>query len=181
MPVIFCTSFDQYGIDAIQNNGIDYILKPFEDARVHQSLEKYRKSTERLRKKWMIHFTSQDEKTANYQKIFLGQKKEKSMVVAIEDIAMFSLEYETTYLYTFKNEKMPIYKTLEYVEQAVNSADFYRINRQMIVAKSAVIAIEPYFNRKIALQIIIEGPERPVVSRLKVTEFKVWLQGTALD
>jgi len=27
-PVIFCTAYDEYAIQAFQNNGIDYLLKP---------------------------------------------------------------------------------------------------------------------------------------------------------
>jgi CheY-like chemotaxis protein len=31
LPIIFCTSFDEYAMKAIKNNGIDYVLKPFKE------------------------------------------------------------------------------------------------------------------------------------------------------
>jgi len=40
--VIFATAFDQYAIRAFEENAIDYILKPLEEARVRKGLDKVR-------------------------------------------------------------------------------------------------------------------------------------------
>ena len=42
-PVIFCTAFDEYAIQAFQANSIDYLLKPIDEERLRVSLEKYKK------------------------------------------------------------------------------------------------------------------------------------------
>jgi len=39
-PVIFVTAFDQYAIRAFEVNAIDYILKPFDESRLRQSIDK---------------------------------------------------------------------------------------------------------------------------------------------
>ena len=41
-PIIFCTAYNQYALEAFENNGIDYILKPFDKISIAQSLKKYR-------------------------------------------------------------------------------------------------------------------------------------------
>jgi two-component system LytT family response regulator/two-component system response regulator LytT len=38
--VIFATAFDQYAVRAFEVNAVDYLLKPFDEARVQQTLEK---------------------------------------------------------------------------------------------------------------------------------------------
>ncbi len=38
--IIFVTAYDQYAVDAFKLNAIDYLLKPFDDARFKQSFEK---------------------------------------------------------------------------------------------------------------------------------------------
>jgi len=43
IPVVFCTAYDEYVLQAFKNNGIDYILKPFEDKDIHNALEKIAK------------------------------------------------------------------------------------------------------------------------------------------
>lgn len=43
MPVpniVFATAFDRYAVRAFEVNAVDYLLKPFEEARVHQTLQK---------------------------------------------------------------------------------------------------------------------------------------------
>src|SRR5690348_8919743 len=39
-PVIFVTAYDEYAIKAFEVNAVDYILKPFDDARLRESLER---------------------------------------------------------------------------------------------------------------------------------------------
>ncbi len=43
MPeVVFATAFDQYAVRAFDVNAIDYLLKPFDEKRVHQAIDKVR-------------------------------------------------------------------------------------------------------------------------------------------
>src|SRR6185312_5372695 len=41
-PVIFVTAYNDYAIQAFKNNGIDYILKPFDEQEIANALKKYR-------------------------------------------------------------------------------------------------------------------------------------------
>src|SRR5450631_716239 len=40
-PIIFCTAYDEYALDAFKSNGIDYILKPFTAGTVIQAIGRY--------------------------------------------------------------------------------------------------------------------------------------------
>mgnify|MGYP000278909060 FL=1 len=89
---------------------------------------------------------------------------------------MFLVENQTVYLYTLSGEKFPLFKKMEYIESVCDPNTFFRINRQMLVNRKAIRSFEPYFNRKIALQLTIKLEDRVVVSRLKVGAFKEWLE-----
>ncbi|MCC6726354.1 MAG: response regulator, partial [Saprospiraceae bacterium] len=39
-PVVFCTAYDEYALQAFQTNGVGYILKPFDDHAVRQAIGK---------------------------------------------------------------------------------------------------------------------------------------------
>ncbi|HNL40115.1 MAG TPA: response regulator, partial [Saprospiraceae bacterium] len=42
-PVVFCTAFDEYALQAFQTNGIDYVLKPFDRTAIARALDKVRR------------------------------------------------------------------------------------------------------------------------------------------
>jgi len=174
VPIVFCTAFDEYTLDAIKNNGIDYILKPFKEKDIHSALQKYKNLAANFRSKRPIEF--QSEPTKSYQQHFLTQRREKSLIKKVSDIALFWVENDTLYLLTFQGEKLPLFKKLEYVESVCDPNQFFRVNRQMLVNRQAVESFEPYFNRKIILHLRVQFQEQIVVSRLKVTPFKQWLE-----
>lgn len=174
IPVVFCTAYDEYTLQAIKNNGIDYILKPFKEEDIHTALNKYKKLAQVFSHKPLSPL--QLKTSTQYQQSFLTQVRDKTLVRYVKDIALYHIEFETVYMYTFSGEKLPLFKNLEYVESVCNPAQFFRINRQTILNRDVVTAIEPYFNRKAIVQTKLNLTEKLIVSRLKVTAFKNWLE-----
>ncbi len=176
VPIVFCTAYDEYSLQAIKNNGIEYVLKPFKDEEIRAALEKYKRLVSNLQPKSLASFKPPISPQKTYQKNFLTQYREKSIVKRVEEVALFSVENENVYLYTFEGEKFPLFKKLEYIESVCDPEQFYRISRQMLVNRLAVQSFEPYFNRKIVLELRITPEEKAIVSRLKVSDFKKWLE-----
>lgn len=176
VPVVFCTAYDEYTLQAIKNNGIDYLLKPFKDEEIHAALAKYKRMRANLQAKQPAPFQPPGERAKAYQQHFLTQFREKSVVKRVEEVALFLVEFENVYLYTFSGEKLPLFKKLEYIESVCDPQQFFRINRQMLVNREAILSFEPYFNRKIILNLRIQLDKQAIVSRLKVSPFKEWLE-----
>lgn len=176
VPIIFCTAYDDYSLAAIKNNGIDYILKPFKETEIHQALDKYKKLITNIQAKPLSPTNFHSAKTKPYQQSFLTQYREKTIIKRVTEVALFNVENETVYLYSFSGEKFPLFKKLEYIESVCDPHQFFRVNRQMLVNRKAILAFEPYFNRKIVLQLSVKLVDQIIVSRLKVMPFKEWLE-----
>jgi DNA-binding LytR/AlgR family response regulator len=172
-PVVFCTAYDEYSMKAIKNNGIDYILKPFRNEEINEALEKYKTLQANLKPKTIVEF---NKLTPSFQQNFLSQFKDKTIVFKVDEIACFSIQNEVTYLHSFNAKKSPVYKKIDYIESVCDPKQFFRINRQMLVNRAAINSYQPYFNRKIILNISAKVDEKLIVSRLKVSEFKKWLE-----
>ena len=55
-------------------------------------------------------------------------------------------------------------------------ADFFRANRQFIIARRAVKEIAVWFGSRLTLHLTVETPERIVISKARAPEFKEWLK-----
>lgn len=176
IPVIFCTAYDEYALKAIRNNGIEYILKPFEDEEILTALHKFRQLAGRFKTKLSFEIPGEKPKTQVYQESFLAQQKDRTIVVLTENIAMFAIEEDIVYLYTFDRKRYPVFKNMEYIANVCDPHVFFRINRQMLINRNAILTIQPYFNRKVILELTIKPENQIIVSRLKVTAFKEWLE-----
>ncbi|UOB18126.1 LytR/AlgR family response regulator transcription factor [Abyssalbus ytuae] len=179
VPVIFCTAYDEFVLKAFKYNGIDYILKPFKEHDIDHTLNKVHElKTSFLKKEILLNNGLKNllSPKKTYQETFLVQFREKMVPVSVNDIAFIHLSFEIVTIYCFDGKKYPVIKTLDEIESSIDSSIFFRVNRQMIVNRYAVKEIIPYFNRKIIVTLQLPVPEKIIVSRLKVTPFKEWLE-----
>jgi DNA-binding LytR/AlgR family response regulator len=176
-PVIFCTAFDAYALRAFEANGIDYLLKPFDKETVESALQKYSK----LKNQFSANVPNFDQlmqwieqKKRPVQGSVLVYKQDKIVPVRFDDIALFYIENEITWLITFDNKRYSINKTIENIEE-VASDDFFRVNRQFLVHRNAVKEASQYFARKLAVTLTVPFKETITVSKNKVSDFLLWL------
>lgn len=175
VPVCFCTAYDEYTLQAIKSNGIEYILKPFQEEEIMAALNKFKKFVGHIQNKGISSLIMPSAQQT-YQESFLTQIREKSVIIYSKDIAAFLIEDGIVYMFTFDNKKYPLFKNMEYIENVCNPQLFFRINRQILINRNAVVSMQPYFNRKVVLQLKIQIPEKPIISRLRVSAFKKWLE-----
>lgn len=178
LPVIFCTSYNEYMLKAFKNNGIDYILKPFNEKDIHQAILKIEDLKSNFVKQSFENLNLKElfVKEKTYQTSFLIRFREKIYPILVADIAFACLESDAVRLYNFKGEKHPILKTLDDIENVISPNQFHRINRQMIVNRKAIKEIETYFNQRIVVHLTIPVSEQIIVPRLKVAPFLSWVE-----
>lgn len=180
-PVVFCTAFNEYALEAFKNNGIDYVLKPFKKESIIAALQKYNSLKTQLGSaivpvkaimEGSSQFAAQPKKV---QSRLLVSWKEKIIPVNISEIALFTIEYKTTQLITFSNQKYSVNLTLDELEK-ICGHEFYRASRQYLVNKAAVKDAIQYHTRKLFVNLSVSGNYDITISKLKVPGFLCWLQ-----
>lgn len=178
IPIVFCTAYDEYALKAFELNGIDYILKPFTPEAVKKSLNKY----EDLSK----IFSRDQDALEEIQKLLnnidssspsgsiLVHHKENIIPIKIEDIAVFHIENQATFLTTLNGETYFLNKTLDEIGR-ICGPDFYRANRQFLINRKAVKNASHHLSRRFSIHLIIPFDHTITVSREKLTEFLEWL------
>ncbi len=178
-PIIFTTAYDEYAIKAFKVNSIDYLLKPITREAVEQSLEKLQtlsaKTVVQPDIQQLIDALKQEK---NYKTHFLVEMKGNKMIPLLtRDIAFFYIETGKVIAKTFDEKTYPIDFNLDELAAKLNPADFYRANRQFIIAKIAVKDVDWWFNSRISINLKVSIPEKILVSRTRVTEFREWFAG----
>jgi DNA-binding LytR/AlgR family response regulator len=55
---------------------------------------------------------------------------------------------------------------------------FFRANRQFIISREAVKDISVWFGSRLLLNLTLDTPEKIIISKARVPEFKAWLVGS---
>lgn len=176
-PVIFCTAYDEFALTAFKVNGIDYILKPFNEEAIANAITKYKDLEKR--------FSGNSLQFGNIFDLFENRKrqkrgsilvynKDKILPVRIDDIALFYLENEITYMITFDQKSYTINKPIDELEK-IAGAEFYRANRQYLIHRKAIKEASQYFARALSITLIFPFKETIKVNKVKVSDFLTWL------
>lgn len=177
-PVIFCTAFDQYMLDAFKSKGVDYILKPFSREDIAEALKKVDDLKSFFQKNELPDLNTLLQKISQPQgkTTFLVFKNQKYTTVLTEDIAYFYIHNEITHLVTFSRELFPLSQPLGQIAEQVSDRQFFRVNRQYLVNFKAIKEMEHYFQRKILVKLTIETPEKLLINKEKTHSFFTWLE-----
>lgn len=176
IPVIFCTAYDEYAIEAFKVNGIDYILKPYSEKNIREALERY----ENLKAGFMAgiqKFSASMNALSNQSpsnSTILVHHREKIIPLKTSEVALAYIRNELVYLRTFDGVSYVISKSLDELDQLLGER-FYRANRQFIVSRSAVKDVTTFLSRKYSVNLTIPFSEQIMVSKEKMTSFIKWL------
>ncbi len=173
-PVIFTTAYDQYALEAFKVNSIDYLLKPLNASDVDRALSKLHRLTSVERSDYGSRVRTMA--ASRREDVFLVHVRDRIIPLQREQIAYCYTSNEKVTACCFDGTVYPMDKTLEALQALLPEVDFFRANRQFIVARRAVKEIAVWFGSRLALHLVVETPERIIISKARVPEFKAWLR-----
>jgi DNA-binding LytR/AlgR family response regulator len=178
-PVVFCTAYDEYAVEAFKVNGVDYILKPFDRDSIARALTKV-KNLQNFFQRGNLGLNKLADllntlKPA-YRSSFLVSHRDKLLPVSVQEIAFFYIEHEVTFLHTFDGKRYVVNHTMDELEKQLDPKHFYRANRQFLMNYSNVVEVEHYFARKLLIKTKAPTKEPVIVSKAKATDFLTWME-----
>ena len=176
-PIIFCTAYGEYAMDAIKANGIDYLLKPFSQEDLQAAFEK----VESFKNFFQQHTQPDLEGLLKRigldegKKSFLVFKNHKYITVQTDSIAFIYIRYDSTTIMTFDGQPYPIDQSMDQLQTVLSPKQFYRVNRQYLVNFSAIKEVEHYSARKLFIKLVVPSPDELLIGKEKTTAFLEWL------
>ena len=169
-PIIFTTAYDQYALQAFKVNSIDYLLKPIGLDDLRRALDKL----ENLTSPPPVPAAALASSFKHYRSHFLIPHLDKLVPVEISQIACLYIEDKLTRVLLLGGQQHTIDKPLDLIMEQLDPALFFRANRQYIVAHRAIKEISVWPIGKLALTLAVPTPDRIIISKARVPEFKTW-------
>ncbi|WP_316819189.1 LytTR family DNA-binding domain-containing protein [Pedobacter nyackensis] len=174
VPIIFTTAYDEYAIEAFKVNSIDYLLKPIKPTDLERAINKFKK----LSSTNILEYLSKVNQLApapRYKNKLLIPLHDKLLPVDLMEVSFFYTTEKSTSIGLKNGNTYPYPKTLDHILSSLNPSNFYRANKQYIIARNAVKNITVWFDSRLLITLDREVPERIYISKNKAADFKEWL------
>ncbi len=161
--VIFTTAYDEYALKAFEVNALDYVLKPIDSNRLAEAIHKLKIAEER------------EEQLQNYRTLLTEKDQvfvkdgEKCWFVKLGEIKYFESVGNYARVF-FAGNKPLILKSLNALEERLDTKSFFRANRKHIINLNMIEKVEPYFNGGLLIE--LKGGDKIEVSRRQTVKFK---------
>src|SRR5699024_9746776 len=150
---VFTTAYDAYAIDAFEIEAVDYLLKPFDQVRLHQAMERVRK---RLldSSEGSTHIPG---KSSSKLLIDDGEK----MIVLSPDSIYYAVPSQRMLEIHTENEVIESKMTLQELEKKLEGRSFFRTHRSYLVNLNHILEITTWFNG--AYNITLKNKEKTTI------------------
>jgi len=176
-PVIFTTGYDEYALKAFKVNSVDYLLKPVDRASVQKALGKLKTLSSAVIQLEIRNFLDHVSENKEYRTHFLvPQKGSKLVPLPVKDIFFITIESGQVKAFTSDGKTFMLENSLDDLGELLSPVDFFRANRQFIIGRQAIKDIDLWFHKRLSVNLKIAVPEKILISKARVTEFKNWFQ-----
>jgi two-component system response regulator LytT len=177
MPhVVFATAFDQYAVQAFDVNAVDYVLKPFDRARIAKAIQRARKqvetqatTTERLEQ--LVTQLGAAKQGTQPTKL-LVRSQQRMLLVDAEDLVFASIEDGLISVVARDAEGSSNYRTLEELHSALDSESFWRPHRSYLVNIHHIKEVVPWFKSSYMLKMNDKKQTEIPVSRVQTKRLR---------
>lgn len=178
-PVIFTTAYDEYALKAFRVNSIDYLLKPIDIPAVQHALNKLQVLTGANHAQAALRNLMATLRNASAYKTYflIPVKGDKLVPVQTGELACFYIDAGLVKAKSYDDKIFVFEYTLDELAVMLNPGDFFRANRQFIIARNAVKDIDFWFNSRLSVNLKIAVQEKILISKARVPDFKKWFAG----
>ena len=178
-PIVFTTAFDNYWLEAFQENGISYLLKPFDQEQLAQAIDKYHKL--RLGSSIAANLPLDDNdsrrssKQEHFKKRFVIKKFDGIELLAVSDISLIKVEISGIKAFDYNGGSFPLSEpSLIQVVNKLNPDLFFQLNRNEVVSINAIEKVVSEDKDRLAVSVTGYN-KKLIISAQRTPEFRIWL------
>jgi two-component system LytT family response regulator len=159
-PVIFTTAFDQYALKAFDAKAMDYLLKPFSQARFKQAIDRFMEGREKESKEQSSD--PEVNQLAEKTNRLVVRVKNDIKIIPVAEVNFFEAEDDYVTIHTTSGKYLKK-MTMKALEEGLDTGKFARVHRSFIINLNGITGIEPY--ERDSYLVKLRGGERIPVSK----------------
>jgi len=155
--IVFATAYDNYAIQAFDVNAVDYVLKPFDKARIAKAIQRAKRmleantsAVERL-ETLVGQLSLPTGRTAQPIKI-LVKSQARMFLVDAEAIIYASIQDGAVTVFSREAEGVSNYRTIEELAASLDADTFWRAHRSYLVNINHIKEVVPWFKSSYMLK-----------------------------
>jgi len=176
VPVIFTTAYDRFAIDAFRALAVDYLLKPVAELALAQAIAK----AERLRRGFgsdvMAVLSQLQPARSAWRQRLLGRKGSAFQAFDVSELAYVVSLDKLSHAVLHDGSRLLLETPLAELEAQLDPAQFFRANRQVLLAARAVAGFALAGKGRLKLQLRPDMAGELYVSQERAAAFKAWLE-----
>jgi two-component system response regulator LytT len=178
MPqIVFATAYDNYAIQAFEVSAVDYVLKPFDKARIGKAIQRAKKLVdahtspiERL-ENLVGQLAAPAPKSAQPVKL-LVKSQSRLILVDAEDVIYASIQDGTITIFARDAEGASNYRTIEELAAGLDADVFWRAHRSYLVNINHIKEVVPWFKSSYMLKMNDKRASEIPVSRAQTRRLR---------
>jgi two-component system response regulator LytT len=173
--VVFATAFDHYAVKAFDVNAVDYVLKPFDKARISKAIQRARREIEsevsatdrieQLVNRLDAVKLSAAKASAPAPSKILVNAQQKLLLVDAEDLIYATIADGLISIIARDLEGTSNYRTLDELQDALASDSFWKPHRSFLVNIHHIKEVVPWFKSTYMLKMNDKNKTEIPVSR----------------
>ncbi len=173
-PVVFITAFDDYLLKAFEYHSVHYLLKPISQEKLMKALDKVR-NIQAFYQPSAIKELNGSRLEQMFSQRFVVRQGGAYIPLSIEDIAYFFTEHRITFVRTIDGETYIMDSNLSEIEQKLDPAISFRVNRQYLVLLEAITKFKSTVQNKIELHLNPVTQTPILISKENAVRFRKWI------
>src|SRR5215469_9590158 len=179
--IVFATAFDHYAIQAFDVNAVDYILKPFDKARIAKAIQRAKKMVEAHtspveRLESLVGQLGAPRARGAQPVKLLVKSQARMFLVDADEMIYASIQDGTITIYARDAEGVSNYRTIEELAAALDADVFWRAHRSYLININHIKEVVPWFKSSYMLKMNDKRQSEIPVSRAQTKRLRELLK-----
>lgn len=176
--IVFATAYDSHAVRAFDLAALDYIVKPYSEARLAQAMVRIRQALEQRTQRVQqqnalrsyLHTATQTQSPADpasgtLAKLWAERENKTAVLVDYADILWIEAAEKRVFVQTSAGEKLALRQTIKELEPRLLTHNIVRVHKAYLVNLDHIAEVVPWFSGTYQLRMTDEANSEIPMSR----------------